>query len=76
MTSTGVDRAARRRDFYSIAATLAMDGCPLGMAVGLMITERDTSPADDPSRAWTNDDLEDVARRVYAVHRQRMGVAP
>ncbi len=66
----------RRRDFHRIAASLAVAGVPEGMALRQLIDERDHSPRDDPSRAWTDGDLADLASRVYATHRDRSRVAP
>ncbi len=69
-TATSGDvRAARRLAFYRLAAEHAVAGWNPYMAETALCTERDYSPPDDPSRAWTDDDLEAIVRRVYATHR-------
>ncbi len=70
LTEGSVDPAARRLDFYRLAAECAVDGWLQGFAESALIAERDGSPPGDPSRAWTDEDLEKIVKRVYATHRR------
>ncbi len=65
------DTAARGLEFYRLAADCAVEGWLSVFAVGTLIAERGNSPVDDPSRAWSDDDLEGIVRRTYATHRRR-----
>ncbi len=58
--TTGVDPSRRRLHFYRRAAKVAVEE---------LARERESSRPGNPSRAWT-DDLEEIARRAYATHRQ------
>ncbi len=64
------DPAARRLAFYQLAAEHAVAGWNPYMAETALHMERDYSPPDDPSREWSDDDLEAIVRRVYATHRR------
>ncbi len=60
MTQTvtnGIDPATRRWEFYLLAAEHAIEGWNSYAARTALCIRRDDSPPDDPSRAWTDDDL-------------------
>jgi hypothetical protein len=69
--TSGVASAARRMDFYRLAAEHAVMGSNTYMARTALSIRRDDSPPGDPSRAWSDDDLEKIVKRVYATHRRR-----
>ncbi len=72
MTDTiTIDPAARRLEFYRLAAEHAVMGSNTYMAWTALYIRRDNSPPDDPSHAWSDDDLEKIVKRVYATHRRR-----
>ncbi len=66
-----IDPARRRLEFYRMASEMVLDGCPQGMAEHLLLSVQQSYPRNDPCWAWSEDDIEDIVRRVYAVHRQR-----
>ena len=60
-------------DFYRLVAGYAVEGWNSYMTGHRLREVRGRAPEDDPCRAWSDDDLEKIVRRVYSTHRQGAG---